>query len=112
MKKIILVAIITVCAFSFGYAQVYWLHGHAMKSSGTYLNGWTIKCGNGTYGSAVAQSPNGSWAFPYSLHPGTGSYTLTADSAGMNTLYSGDFFYNVYSEYLDLGIVPFYTAPR
>lgn len=107
----ILLAIALVCLASLSQAEPAWCNGNAKNSSGGYLNGWTIKCNNGTYGTSLAFAPYADFAFSYSQHPPAGDYYFTADSTAKKRLYSLNYYYYDGSsygvEYGDITFVPY-----
>jgi hypothetical protein len=85
----------------------YWCYGNAKKSTTEYLVGWTIKCEEGQYGTYNSGS-SGYFEMVYQYYwtPPAGNYYLTADSAGMNRLYSNSFNYSG-SSTINLGAIIF-----
>ncbi|MBI5805151.1 hypothetical protein HZA73_03815 [candidate division TA06 bacterium] len=93
MNKIIaLVIAVVILSSVLLYAEPSWVNGIAIFNTDA-LNGWTITCGGGTYGSTVA-AINGGFGLSWELRPPAGYYYLTADTAGPIKRYSGLFYYD------------------
>src|SRR3989339_1510221 len=92
-KSMILLAIALVCLASLAQADMAWCNGNARNTTNGYLNGWTIKCNSGTYGTSPADAPYADFAMPYDMHPAAGYYFFTADSSSQKKRYSISTYY-------------------